>query len=266
MDDMGWASEGGRQDRTEPYGAGPYGFPEPTAALASQSRPRASRGRSARATRWAAGLVAAALLVGGGTVLGVELSGTGSSAKSGTGAHGKSQTPAGSAQAAALSDVLGNPASLSSAVFAGAQGAGTVSAAPGSAAAGAVHRCRAAARHLLATGHRGKARAALRLCGRRLLVFRALAGALHGQITFRAPHGTKTVAFERGVIQSVSASEIVVKASDGTTLTWELVSKTVVVKAGHRAPASALVSGQTVFAAGPVTGGADDARLIVVRR
>jgi hypothetical protein len=267
MDNMYGAHQGAHQDRTEPYRAGPDGQPElsATAFGPAQAGPPAGRGGSGRLARWAAGLVAAAVLVGGGVVLGAHLAGTGSTAASNPARAGTVRVSA--AQSAALSDALADPASLSSTAFSAAPAAGAAGAAAAAGAAGgAVHRCAAIVRHLLASGHPRRARAALRLCGRRLLLVRLLAGALHGQITFAAKHGTKTIAFERGVVQSVSGGAVVVKASDGTTLTWELVSKTVVVKAGHRVQMSALASGQTVFAIGQVTGGADDARLIVIHR
>jgi hypothetical protein len=93
-----------------------------------------------------------------------------------------------------------------------------------------------------------------------------LMGGLHGQITFRTRAGIKTVAFERGVIQSVSGTTVTVKAADGTTMTWHLIGRTVIVRAGHRLGAAALTAGARVLALGPVVSGADDARLILIRR
>ena len=86
-----------------------------------------------------------------------------------------------------------------------------------------------------------------------------------GQLTYHNKKGFHTVAFERGTIQSVSGSDVVVKAADGTTWTWAIVSDTVVRKAGSKTTTSALSAGEAVFAGGPVVNGAKDARLIVIR-
>ena len=92
---------------------------------------------------------------------------------------------------------------------------------------------------------------------------RALGG-VDGQFTFHNSTGFHTLAFERGTIQSVSGSDVVVRAPDGTTWTWLIVSNTVVRHNGVKTTASALAAGQTVFAGGPVVNGAKDARLIVI--
>jgi len=73
------------------------------------------------------------------------------------------------------------------------------------------------------------------------------------------------LAFERGIVQSVSPAAVVVRAQDGTTWTWDLVSTTVVRLHARRAATSALSAGQHVFVGGPVIGPASDARLIVIR-
>jgi hypothetical protein len=93
---------------------------------------------------------------------------------------------------------------------------------------------------------------------------RALGG-IHGEFTFRTKTGTRTLAFERGVIQSASGGGIVVRAPDGTTWTWEFVSSTVVRDNGKPAQQSSLADGQTVFTGGPVTGSTRDARLVVIK-
>ncbi len=93
---------------------------------------------------------------------------------------------------------------------------------------------------------------------------RALGG-VDGEFTFHNKTGFHTLAFERGTIASVSGSDVVVKAPDGTTWTWLIVSDTVVRKDGSKTTTSALSAGQTVFAAGPVVSGVKDARLIVIR-
>jgi hypothetical protein len=90
-------------------------------------------------------------------------------------------------------------------------------------------------------------------------------GGVDGTATFHNKAGFHTLSFERGTIQSVSGSDVVVKAADGTTWTWHLVSDTVVRKSGSKTTTSALSAGETVFAAGPVVSGTRDARLIVIR-
>jgi len=93
---------------------------------------------------------------------------------------------------------------------------------------------------------------------------RALGG-VDGEFTFHNKTGFHTLAFERGTIASVSGSDVVIKAPDGTTWTWLIVSDTVVRKADSKTTTSALSAGETVFAAGPVVSGVKDARLIVIR-
>jgi hypothetical protein len=90
-------------------------------------------------------------------------------------------------------------------------------------------------------------------------------GGVEGTVTFHDKTGFHTLSFERGTIQSVSGSDVVIKAPDGTTWTWLIGSDTVVRKNGSKTTTSALSAGETAFAAGPVTGGARDARLIVIR-
>jgi hypothetical protein len=90
-------------------------------------------------------------------------------------------------------------------------------------------------------------------------------GGVDGVLTYHNKKGFHTVAFERGTIQSVSGSDVVVKAPDGTTWTWTIVSDTVVRKGGSKTTTSALSAGEAVFAGGPVVNGAEDARLIVIR-
>ena len=89
-------------------------------------------------------------------------------------------------------------------------------------------------------------------------------GGVDGTVTFHNKTGYHTLSFERGTIQSVSSSDVVIKASDGTTWTWQIVSDTVVRKDGSKTTASALADGEQVFAGGPMVNGARDARLIVI--
>ena len=90
-------------------------------------------------------------------------------------------------------------------------------------------------------------------------------GGVDGTATFHNKTGFHTLSFERGIIQSVSGSDVVIKAADGTTWTWHVVSDTVVRKDGAKTTASALSAGETAFAGGPVVSGARDARLIIIR-
>ena len=110
--------------------------------------------------------------------------------------------------------------------------------------------------------HRGLRHTALRRTVlRRLLRL----GGEHGQITFKTKQGTKTVAFARGVVQRTSSGSFAVKDADGNSLTWNLGSKTLVVRARKRVGASALATGQRVFVVGLVVGETDKARLIIIR-
>jgi hypothetical protein len=90
-------------------------------------------------------------------------------------------------------------------------------------------------------------------------------GGVDGTATFHNKTGFHTLSFERGIIQSVNGSDVVIKAADGTTWTWHVVSDTVVRKNGAKTTTSALSAGETVFAGGPVVSGARDARLIIIR-
>jgi hypothetical protein len=99
---------------------------------------------------------------------------------------------------------------------------------------------------------------------RALARLRALGG-IDGEFTYHNASGYHTLAFERGTIASLSGNDVVVRAPDGTTYTWLIVSDTVVRHNGSKTTASALATGETVFAGGPVVNGARDARVIVIR-
>ena len=90
-------------------------------------------------------------------------------------------------------------------------------------------------------------------------------GGVEGTVTFHNKKGFHTLSFERGTIQSVNGSDVVIKSPDGTTWTWKIVSDTVVRKNGAKTTTSALSAGETVFAGGPVVSGARDARVIIIR-
>jgi hypothetical protein len=101
---------------------------------------------------------------------------------------------------------------------------------------------------------------------RRALVRLRLLGGEHGQVTYKTKNGSRTLAFERGTIESVAGNDVTVRAADGTTWIWQLTNTSVVREDGSRAASSALAAGQPVFTGGPVTGTTRDARLIVIRK
>ena len=198
-----------------------------------------------RRLRQGVALAAAVVLLCGGAVAGAALAGGTSPASAGP-----------TEQAALLNSMLSSASSSASAATAFA----TTAPARSPAAA----RCRTAVRRLRAAGRQRAALAVRQACRRHLLRLRVLAG-IHGQFTFETKSGPRTLAFERGIVQSVSPAAVVVRAQDGTTWTWGLVSTTVVRLHAMRAATSALSAGQHVFVGGPVIGHAGDARLIVIR-
>jgi hypothetical protein len=184
------------------------------------------------------------VLAGGGAAAAAAFTGSTSAPPSG---------PAG--QAAVLNSVLSSASSPASAATVSSIAAGTTAAAP--------HPCLSRAAKLRASGHQAAARAALRRC-HPLRRIRALGG-IHGQFTFETKHGPRTIAFERGVIESVTSTGVVVQAADNTTVTWDLKSDTVVRENAKKSSTSALSDGERVFVAGAVTSGSHDARVIVIR-
>jgi hypothetical protein len=218
---------------------------------------------------WTAGLVAAAALGAGGIVAGVALAGQSSPAAS-TSAADPAAGP--TAQGSALNTALNSADASSALALTSSSGAAVSGASAGSTAA---HPCAAAlktARAARQAGHPAAARAALRAAGARCRTLRhrlfraALRRGIDGQFTFRGKGGTiRSVAFQRGIVQSASGGTIVVHAADGTTWTWDLVSSTVVRESGQKTTTSALTTGEPVWVGGPVVSGARDARLIVIR-
>jgi len=223
--------------------------------------------------RWLAGL-AIAVVLAGGSVLAVSLSGS-------TGPQAARAELTGSASGHAGGWTGGGESGQRTTASAGsAHHATRARAGAGVRPGTAAHRvrarlraCVASARRLRAAGHRIAARAALRSCLRHYLRLRAglvrlrllARRTLHGQITVVAKAGPRTIAFERGTVQSRSGSSVVVKAPDGTTWTWQVGTATRVIKAGQRVGATALAAGQRVFVIGQVAGGSDDARRVVIR-
>jgi hypothetical protein len=224
------------------------------------------------ALHWTLGLVAVALLSAGGVITGLSLAGHSSS-----GGPGQVST-ADAQQGALLNSALnnaGSPGGLVTALGATAiSGADTQNGSQPGAAAANGPLCARARKVARAAGREGLPRLAHRIaigaerCGharRRVFEFFLMRG-VDGQFTIQTKHGTKTLAYERGVIQSVSAGKsLVVKASDGTTWNWDLVSTTVVRDQQGKVAQSTLTTGTPVWVGGPVTDGAKDARLIVLR-
>ena len=91
-------------------------------------------------------------------------------------------------------------------------------------------------------------------------------GGVNGEYTYETKQGARTLAFERGTIESVSGDDVVIHASNGTTWLWTLTSASVVRDDGKAATDSALASGELVFTGGPVTGATRDVQLIVIRK
>jgi hypothetical protein len=250
-----------------------------------------------KALRWTVGLTVAVVLAAGGVIAGISLAGnslpstpstptasTGSTGSGTTGTGGTGTTGTGTAgqdgQAALLDATLSAASSPAAAVSAAVPAAVTAGSAPGAGAGApaadpAVRRCvkaAQAARTARLTGHShvaNTARVVTARCRalRRRLVRLFLLRGVDGQFTIRTRTGAlKTLAYERGVIQSVSSgNSIVVKAADGTVWTWDLVSKTVVRDRNGKISESSLAAGQPVWVGGPVISGAKDARLIFVR-
>jgi hypothetical protein len=91
-------------------------------------------------------------------------------------------------------------------------------------------------------------------------------GGMYGQVSLRGKDGsTRTLAFERGTVTSASG-DLVVKAANGTTWTWNYVSDTTVRQARQKVSRSDLASGEHVLVAGPVTSGSRDARVVIVAK
>ena len=89
-------------------------------------------------------------------------------------------------------------------------------------------------------------------------------GGMYGEAAFRGKDGvTRTLAFERGVVTSAGA-DLVVKAANGTSWTWQYTGSTVVRTDGAKVSRSDLSSGEHVLLAGPVVSGARDARLVFI--
>jgi len=229
--------------------------------------------------RWTVGIMVAALLAGGGAIAGVALASpalpgipAASSSPVTAGGQGGGAAATPGSQAALLNSALtaadspaatGSPAGVTGLTSAGQPGTGT--------AVGRCARALALARAARQSGHPRRAAGAFRFAFRchvrhRIIRFFLLHG-VDGQFTFRTRTGAlKTLAYQRGVIESVNGgTSIVVKAADGTIWTWDLVSNTVVREATGKVSESALANGAQVWVGGPVISGSKDARLIFIR-
>jgi hypothetical protein len=225
---------------------------------------------------WTAGLLVAVLLAGGGTIAGMRLASHDSPPSAGAGPGQAGPAASLPRDGALLDETLSDASAPGALTAAGTTLTGGVGAAAGAQAgpatkASACARARRDARAAHRAGLRRLARrigtgaAHCRRARRRIFAFFLLRG-VDGQFTVQTPVGTKTLAFERGVIQSVSAGKsITVRASDGTTWTWDLVAATVVRDRQGKVSESELTTGTPVWAGGPVIQGTKDARLIVVR-
>jgi hypothetical protein len=181
------------------------------------------------------------------------------------GRTGRARRIAASVAAAVM--LVGGGIGIGVALTGGASAAtnGNPSAAHSAANGPMARRCARVALALSASGHPVAARRVLALCEIPLLRLAAIGG-IHGEVTFHGKNGFKTLAFERGIVKSVSSSAVTVQAADGTTWTWDFVPSTIVREAGHKVPESTLADGDKVFAGGQVVNGAYDARLIRIRK
>ncbi len=269
--DQFWTSQPGPAGGSPQDPAGPP--PQPSYLEQHYTRDRR------HALRWTVGLSLALVLAAGSVIAGVALAShtptsNFSQASDSTAAH--SSAPAG--QAAALSSVLNAASAPGTLTLSSAPAAAGGTAKPAiKAAAAKIRACRRAVAALRAARRTGRPvliKAARKdviahchglLRRHRLFRFVLLRG-VAGQFTFRTKQGTlRTLAFERGVIQSVSGNAIVVRAVNGLTETWQLVGDTVVREHGQKTSSNALTSGEPVWVGGPVISGARDARLIVIR-
>jgi hypothetical protein len=187
--------------------------------------PEPPRKSGGRVRRIAASGAAAAVLLGGGAAIGIAMTG------------GASADTSGSGTTQGLTAAAQKPAA----------------------------ECRGLAALAKRNGHPVAARRIAALCGRRPLLRVVAAGGIYGTVTYKAKDGTRTLAFERGSVASVVGSVITVRAANGTTWTWDIISSTVIREKGQKVAQSSLADGDQVLVAGQVVSGANDARLIRIR-
>jgi hypothetical protein len=237
-----------------------------------------------RRAHWTLGIAAAAVLAVGGVIAGLALTGqpapTAASGPAGGTGAGQGASGGLTGQAAMLNATLNganSPGPLTVATPSPTAGGppGQGSAASGQAAA-VCAKARQFAKQARQSGFGRLARLNRRAARRcqfarrhfarhhRMFRFFLLHG-VDGQYTFHTPKGTRTQAFQRGVIQSVSAGHtLVVKASNGDVWTWDLSTSTVVRDRGGKVAQSSLADGATVWAGGQVISGVKDAKLVVI--
>jgi hypothetical protein len=235
------------------------------------------------ALRWTVGLSLALVLAAGSVIAGVALASHSPTSHFSQASDSTATHSATAGQAATLSGVLNAAGTSGTLALSSAPAASGSTAQPAAkpavkaAVAARIRACRRAVAALRAarrTGRPALIKAARKavivrchglLRRHRLFRFVLLRGVV-GQFTFRTRQGTlRTLAFERGVIKSVSGSTIVVRTVTGITETWQLVGNTVVREHGQKTSRGALTSGEPVWVGGPVISGARDARLIVIR-
>ncbi|GII59476.1 hypothetical protein Pth03_78650 [Planotetraspora thailandica] len=79
-------------------------------------------------------------------------------------------------------------------------------------------------------------------------------GGVHGEATVRTKGGFAVRAWQRGDVTSASSGSITVKSADGTSWTWKIGNGTRVRKAGQKAGAATLATGDKVLVVGTRTG------------
>jgi hypothetical protein len=243
-----------------------------------------------KALRWTAGIALAAVLIGGGVIAGIHLAsptlsttpaastsvtGTGSTSTAGGAAAGAGQASQAALLNAALNAAASPNAAAATAATAGAAspGAGTLAGPAGAGpalrpcarAVRAARLARLAGRPVLARRLANSALLRCRFVRHPIIRFFLLRG-IDGEFSFRSRTGAiRTLAYERGVIESINgSSSIVVKGADGTTSSWALVGNTVVREQTGVVSESTLSDGEQVWVGGPVVNGTKDARLIFV--
>jgi len=169
---------------------------------------------------------------------------------------------------AAGAALLGAGAGIGIALTGGASASTATSPSAGSRAAGtpagaAAAKCAKIAAKLRESGHQALAMHLHAFCANPLVRL-ALVGGEYGQVTLKGKTSPKTIAFERGTVESVSGSAVSVEAPDGTTWTWDLTASTSVHSAGGGTAQAKLAKGDRVLVLGELASGARDARLIRV--
>ncbi len=182
--------------------------------------------RSGRVKRVATTVAASAVLLGSGAAIGIALTG------------GASASTGGSASAA--SSAAGAPSAIAA-------------------------KCAKVAAELRDSGHTAAAKRLHAFCTTPLVRL-MLVGGEYGQVTFNGKTGPRTIAFERGTVESVAGSAITVKAPDGTEFTWDLTASTIVRAAGQGTVQAKPADGDRVLVGGELANGVRDARLIRIGR